>query len=209
MRRLLMVGIGILALSVTVARADSPTADLRSAVDAALKILEDPALKGDARLTERRIALSRVAERAFDFREIARRVLARYWRDRTEAERDEFTRLFRDLVDLTYTSMLDRYSGEKVVYLDESVDGDFARVRTNIVTPRGTDIPVVYSMLQHDGRWLIVDLSVENVSYVGNYRSQFNEIIQATSFAALVKRMQTKVEDLRRREVARARGQTQ
>ncbi len=147
MRRLLIVGIGMIALSATVAWADSPTADLRSVVDAALKILEDPALKGDARLTERRIALSRVAERAFDFREIARRVLARYWRDRTEAERDEFTRLFRDLVDLTYTSMLDRYSGEKVVYLDESVDGDFARVRTNIVTPRGTDRGVMTSRM--------------------------------------------------------------
>ncbi|PYN14630.1 MAG: organic solvent tolerance ABC transporter substrate-binding protein [Candidatus Rokuibacteriota bacterium] len=209
MRRSLLVAIGILALSATAAPADSPTAALRGAVDAALKILEDPALKGDARVRERRLALSRVAEQAFDFPEIARRVLGRYWRERTAGEREEFTMLFRDLVERTYSSLLDRYGGEKVVYLDESVDGDFARVQTNVVTPRGTVVRVAYSMLQHDGRWLIVDISVENVSYVVNYRSQFNEIIQASSFPALLKRLRAKVEEFRRAESARARGRTE
>ena len=164
---------------------------------------------GDARVKERRLALSRVAEQAFDFPEIARRVLGRYWRERTAGEREEFTTLFRDLVERTYSSLLDRYGGEKVVYLDESVDGDFARVQTNVVTPRGTVVRVAYSMLQHDGRWLIVDISVENVSYVVNYRSQFNEIIQASSFPALLKRLRAKVEEFRRAESARARGRTE
>jgi len=209
MRRSLLVGLGLLALSATSASADSPTAALRGAVDAALKILEDPALKGDARVKERRLALSRIAEQAFDFPEIARRVLGRHWRERTAGEREEFTGLFRDLVERTYSSLLDRYGGEKAVYLDESVDGDFARVQTNVVTPRGTVVPVAYSMLQHDGRWLIVDISVENVSYVVNYRSQFNEIIQASSFPALLKRLRAKVEELRRAESARARGRTE
>src|SRR5437660_1701759 len=94
MRRSLLVAIGILALSATAASADSPTAALRGAVDAALKILEDPALKGDARVKERGLALSRIAEQAFDFPEIARRVLGRHWRERTAGEREEFTGLF-------------------------------------------------------------------------------------------------------------------
>src|SRR5438132_1507453 len=130
MRRSLRVAIAVLALAATAAPADSPTAALRSAVDAVLKILEDPALRGDARVKERRLALSRVAEQAFDFPEIARRVLGRYWRERTAGEREEFTTLFRELLERTYSSLLDRFGGEKVVYLDESVDGDFARVRT-------------------------------------------------------------------------------
>jgi phospholipid transport system substrate-binding protein len=209
MRRFLLGGVVVLSLSAPAAPADSPTAALRSAVDAAIQILQDPALKGDARVKERRLALSRVAEQAFDFPEIARRVLGRYWRERTAGEREEFTTLFRELVELTYSSLLDRYAGEKVVYLDESVDGDFARVQTNILTPRGTVVPVAYSVLEHDGRWLIVDISVENVSYVVNYRSQFNEIIQASSFPALLKRLRAKVEELRRGESARARGRTE
>jgi phospholipid transport system substrate-binding protein len=209
MRRSLLVALVVLALAATAAPADSPTAALRSAVDAVLKILEDPALRGDARVKERRLALSRVAEQAFDFPEIARRVLGRYWRERTAGEREEFTTLFREVVERTYSSLLDRFSGEKVVYLDESVDGDFARVQTNIFTPRGTVVPVAYSMLEHDGRWLIVDISVENVSYVVNYRSQFNEIIQASSFPALLKRLRAKVEELRRAESTRARGRTE
>jgi phospholipid transport system substrate-binding protein len=206
MRYALIAAVGVVALSATVAQADTPTADLRSAVDAALKILQDPALRGDAHDKERRQELSRVAEHAFDFREISQRVLARYWRERTESEREEFTTVFRELLELTYTALLNRYNGEKVVYLDESMDGDFARVRTNIVTPRGTQIPVSYSMARHDGRWLIVDISVENISYVVNYRSQFNEIIQSSSFPALLKRLRAKVEALRREEAARTSG---
>src|SRR5260370_8446203 len=63
----LLVGMVVRALSATAAPADSPTAALRSAVDAVLKILEDPALSGDARVKERRLALSAAAEHAFHF----------------------------------------------------------------------------------------------------------------------------------------------
>jgi phospholipid transport system substrate-binding protein len=206
MRYAQIAAVGALTLSATVAWADTPTADLRRAVDAALKVLQDPALRGDAHEKERRLELSRIADQAFDFREISQRVLARYWRERTEGEREEFTTIFRELLELTYAALLNRYTGEKIVYLDQSMDGDFARVRTTIVTPRGTQVPVTYSMARRDGRWVIVDISVENVSYVVNYRSQFNEIIQSSSFPALLKRLRARVEALRREEAARVGG---
>src|SRR5438309_9964098 len=77
MRRSLLVGLRLLALSAIASSADSPTAALRGAVDAALKILEDPALKGDARVKERRLALSRIAEHAVHFPPIPRLCLCR------------------------------------------------------------------------------------------------------------------------------------
>lgn len=204
MRRGLAVVVAI-ALGATSAWAGVPTEQLKSAIDAVLKVLENPALKGAARHAERRVAISMVADRAFDFDEVARRVLTRHWRGLTPAQREEFVALFKDLLEHTYISTLDLYSSEQIVYTGELSDGDYATVRTKIITKRGTEIPVDYRMLRRGDRWLIYDASVENVSYVDNYRSQFNQIIAQSSYAGLVDRMKAKLAELKGKEQAAAK----
>src|SRR5262247_411656 len=97
-----------------------PTDQLRTQIDKAVKILEDPELK--KKPVERRTAVRQVANDIFDFSETAKRSLARHWAARTQAERDEFVSLFADLLERSYISKIELYGGEKIRFVGEAVD---------------------------------------------------------------------------------------
>ena len=161
-----------------------------------VKTLDNPALKGEAKVTERRAAVRKIANDIFDFSEIARRSLGRHWAGRSEAEQKEFVALFGDLLERAYISKIDTYGGEKIVYTGERSEGDIAIVNTKIISKNGTEVPIDYRMLRKTERWLVYDVNIEGVSLVSNYRTQFNKIIQTSSYAELVKKMKTKQGEL-------------
>jgi phospholipid transport system substrate-binding protein len=191
-----MLGLVALATVLTsggAAWAGPPTDQLRGRVERVIQILEDPALKVEARSAERRAAIRAVANDIFDFRELSQRALARHWQGRSEAEREEFTHLFADLLERSYVGKIETYSGgERVQFTGETVDGGQATVRSRIVTKGGTEVPVDYRMHQVGERWLAYDVSIEGVSLVANYRAQFNKIIQTSSFKGLLDKLKAK-----------------
>ena len=168
---------------------------LRAQSDRVIKVLDDPELKREGRSRERRAAVRKIAEDTFDFQETARRSLGQHWQTRTHAERDEFVRLFADLLERSYIGKIDVYGGEKVAYIADTTDGDQGVVRTRIVTKNGAEVPVDYRMLKKGERWLVYDVVIEGVSLVANYRTQFNKIIQTSSYAELVKKMKVKQDE--------------
>ncbi len=165
--------------------AGAPIDQARQNTDQILKVLGDPALNEG----ERRTAVRKVAEEMFDMPEAAKRALGRHWQSRTPAEREEFIRLFADFLENAYLSKLVLYSGEKVNYLSESIDGDLASVRAKILRKQGPEVPVEARMLRRGDRWYVYDISVEGISMISNYRSQFNTIIQKSSYEQLVQRL--------------------
>ena len=185
----------LLVITAVPAWAGAPTDQLRGSIDRVLKTLESPALKGEGRAAERRTAVRRIADDIFDFSEIARRSLGRHWQGRTEPEREEFVALFGDLLERSYVSKIEVYGGEKIVYATERMDGDHAAVGTKMVTKNGTEVPIEYRLLRRGDRWLVYDVSIEGVSLVSNYRTQFNKIVQTSSYGELVKRMKAKQGD--------------
>ncbi len=194
-----LVGLVVAALLAGTPACAAPataTETLKPAIDHALRILDDPALKGAAHTHERRLALRAVIERVVDFPDAARRAMGMHWRDRTDAERAEFIALFKDVVTYSYIAQLELYAGEAVTFTGESEREDTTTVSTRIAARRGP-IPVDYRMHRTpDGAWRIVDVLVEGVSLVGNYRAQFNTIIQTASYAELVRRLKARVADL-------------
>jgi phospholipid transport system substrate-binding protein len=180
---------GLLCYAPAFADAGAPTDQLKSSVEQIVKVLEDPALKTDSRVKDRRAAIRKEAEVVFDFTETAKRALGRHWQGLSEKDRQEFTGLFTDLIERAYISKIERYSGERIAYAGEAVDGGLATVRTRFVTKQGTEIPVDYRMQQRGDRWLVYDVSVEGVSLINNYRTQFDKIIQTSSYAELVRKM--------------------
>jgi phospholipid transport system substrate-binding protein len=194
MRRTLMTMTAALLLGLTasVAAALTPTETVKSRVDEALQSLS-PTSNPTAEAAERRRAvIRRAADTLFDFPDMSRRALGRHWTDRTPAEREEFTRLFTDLIARTYIGKIDRYAGESIAYVGERVDGEEASVRSNVVTPKGSQIPVEYRLHRANDVWSAYDVLIENVSLVGTYRSQFDRVIKAESFAALLRRLREK-----------------
>ncbi len=172
--------------------AGPPTDQLRGQVDRVLKILSDPGLKTDGKRQERRVAIRKVANDIFDFTELTKRSLGRHWQARTPADQAEFVGLFTDLLEYAYISKIEMYTGEKIAFVGETLDGGVATVRTKIVTKQGTEIPLDYRMYQRGDRWLTYDVTVEGISLVSNYRTQFNAIIQRSSYQELVRTMRAK-----------------
>jgi phospholipid transport system substrate-binding protein len=177
------------------AAAGAPTDQLRASVDQVLKILSDPELKKEARTLERRRMIRAIASEIFDFNEISRRSLAVHWQARSPAERTEFVALFGDLLENSYISKIEGYSGEKIVYAGETTDGDLAVVRTKILTKQGAEVPVDYRMFLRGDRWRAYDVNIEGISLVSNYRSQFNTIIQRTGYGDLVAKLRAKQDE--------------
>ena len=175
---------------VVTALAGVPTETVRDYTDAVVRVLEDPALKTDDRRAERRAAVRKIAIDIFDVQETARRALGHHWQQRTPQEREEFVQLFADLLERTYIDKIDLFGGERLKFTEEKVDGEHAVVRAKVVTKQGTEVPVEARMLNRTGRWQIYDIVIENISLIGNYRSQFDRIIRSSSYGELAKRLQ-------------------
>lgn len=182
----------ILLFVIQNAHAGAPTDQLRGHVDQVIKILQRPDLQGESKTTERRAAVRNVADDIFDFPETAKRSLGRHWQERTPAEREDFTRLFADLIEHAYIGRIEQYSGENVNYVGESVEGDQATVRTKILTKQGSQLPIDYRMLRQGTQWRVYDVIIEGVSLTSNYRTQFNKIIQTSSYDDLVAKLKAK-----------------
>jgi phospholipid transport system substrate-binding protein len=172
-------------VAVSTAWAGAPTEQVRQYTDQVVKILENPELRS----ADKRAAVRKVAIEVFDVNETARRALGPHWQSRSAAERDEFVQLFADLLERTYISKIDLFGGERLRYTSESIDGDFATVRAKVVTKKGTEVPVEARMLKKGDHWLIYDIAIENISLVGNYRTQFDRVIRTSSFQELVRKL--------------------
>ena len=196
MGAMVLAGALVVGVSSAPAAAGVPTDQLKGAVERVLKTLDDPSLKGEGRLGDRRAAVRKIANEIFDFGEIAKRSMARHWQPLSEAQRTEFVGLFADLLERSYISKIETYGGEKIQYTAERADGEFATVSTRIVTKNGTEVPVDYRMIKRTDRWLVYDVSIEGVSLVSNYRTQFNKIIQTTSYNELVSKLRNKQDEL-------------
>ena len=196
MGAMVLAGALVVGVSSAPAAAGVPTDQLKGAVERVLKTLDDPTLKGEVRLGERRVAVRKIANEIFDFSEIAKRSMARHWQPLSEAQKNEFVGLFADLLERSYISKIETYGGEKIQYTAERADGEFATVSTRIITKNGTEVPVDYRMIKRADRWLVYDVSIEGVSLVSNYRTQFNKIIQTTSYNELISKLRNKQDEL-------------
>jgi len=189
-----LVGAGALLVA-DAAAAGPPTDQLRRSIELVLRVVQDPALKAEAKAAERRAMIRTVANEIFDFAEISRRSLGPHWRGRTPAEQQEFVRLFGDLLEHAYVTKIEGYSGERILYVNEHLEGEVATVRTRLVTKQGTEVPLDYRMFRQGDRWRAYDVLIEGVSLVANYRVQFNSIIRRASYQELVTRLRAKVSE--------------
>src|SRR5262249_59661502 len=194
--RALVLAVGAVALASSVAQAGIPTDQLRGATRRGLEGLPDPALKQAASADARRKQIRAIADEIFDWQETGKRALARHWQARSPKEREEFSALFADLIERSYIGKIEQYSGERIVYSGDTVDGDQATVQTKLITKANTEIPIDYRMQKEGDRWRAYDVVIEGVSLVSNYRTQFNKIIQQSGYGELLNKLKIKQEEL-------------
>ena len=169
-----------------------PTEKVKETADKIIAIVSDPSLKDPAKAAERRELIRRTVDELCDWEEMSRRSLGRHWAQRSEQEKKEFVQLFGQLLERTYIDKVEGYSGEKVIYTGERMDGDYAEVDVKIVTKKNTEIPVVYKLRAREQKWWAYDMVIEGVSLVNNYRTQFSDILAKSSFEGLIKKLREK-----------------
>ncbi len=150
-------------------------------------------LRGDGTREAKREEIERLADEHFAFATIAKLSLGRDWRDFSTEERDEYVQLFRIFLAQRYGSQLDRFSGEDVAILGERPEprGDVT-VRTELIRPTGDRVSVDYRLRQYDENWRIIDVTIESVSLVGSFRSQFHEVLKDGGPQALLQQLREK-----------------
>ena len=116
------------------------------------------------------------------------------WSKATNTQRAQFSKAFTRLVIRTYSSPLAQYSDESVQFLPlrGSLDSRFLRVNSIIIRAEGQNIPLSYSLVAKNGQWKIYDISVEGVSLLQSFRSQFAAALQNSSIDEVIKLMEKK-----------------
>ena len=165
---------------------------LMQSVQNVQSILTDPSLKGEAKAQERRQRLRETIKARFDFQEMAKRSLGPEWQKHSPQERKEFVRSFTALLERAYFDQLESYNGEKVRFLNERQDQDFAEVSTQVVNNKSEEFSVNYRLHDVNGDWRVFDVVIENISLVNNFRSQFSRVLAKSSYADLVQAMNQK-----------------
>jgi len=182
------------------ASASEATGRIRTFFGDVNRVLADA--RDDDRMPERLASLRAMVFEMVDFPRAAEVALGLEWFGRTRAEREEFTRLFADLLQTSVFAMVGGRAridnGLTVNYVGELSDGDGVTVATSVLTRSGAEMAVGYRMARRNGRWMVHDVVVDGVSLVENYRVQFQKVMQRSSYAGLVGEMRTRLAELAR-----------
>ncbi len=162
----------------------TPSSLMQNLINATLKILQDPGLTS----TQRRDKIRPLVYERFDFTEMSKKVLGANWRGLSQQERKEFTAKFTTLLETSYVDRVDSYSGEKVIFKSEAIEGNFAKVDTTILR-KTIEIPVSYRMFNNGTSWFVYDVYIEGVSLISNYRSSYDAILKKSGVKGLFANM--------------------
>jgi phospholipid transport system substrate-binding protein len=175
------------ALAVPAHADEGPMARTRQVLEQSSVIVKGP---GDRK--QKLTALSDLLRDYLDTEALARIAAGKHLEGRSEAEVKEFLSLFHEFFVRTYTQRLLLFDAPDFAYGAEKVDGDTARVATEVVT-QGDRFAVDYQLRRTPTGWRAVDIEVEGVSLAGNFRSQFDNAVAKDSFQGLLERLRAKV----------------
>lgn len=173
--------------------ASVPLTTVEGHVNSVLKILRDPALKGESAKKTKKEKLRTISEKMFDFAELSKRTLGPNWKNLNTEQQKEFITLYRDILEDAYMDRIMAYKDEKVVFNKETMlTDDTAEVQSSVIT-KTTETPINYRLILKGGEWRVYDVVIEGVSLIKNYRTQFREIMANKSPEELLKVLRKKV----------------
>jgi phospholipid transport system substrate-binding protein len=171
--------------------ADTPTEQIQETLRQVKTIVNGSASTSEA---ERRELLKQALMPRFDWVDMAKQALGRYWHNVPDRQY-EFVAAFAEFLGTSYVGQIGSYKDEKILFMRERIDNNLAQVETKIVPSTGAPTAVNYRLRHMQGEWKIYDVVVEDISIVANYRSQFSRILTTGSFDELLKRLREKKSD--------------
>lgn len=128
-----------------------------------------------------------------DLNNMSAHVVGNDWRTATAQQKTQFKTEFARLLTSTYAAALSSYHDDIVKFLP--LRGNFSNqqsltVYSNLIRPSGQNIPISYDVNRVANQWKVYDFSIEHVSMVQSYRSQFASVLAQGGMSALLSRMQ-------------------
>jgi phospholipid transport system substrate-binding protein len=170
----------------------APEAEARAAaqetIDRVLGVLRNPSLSQE----EKRSQVEQIAYQRFDFELISRLVLAQNWSKLNPEQQAEFVDAFKKHLSASYRDTLDNYRDEKITIDGSRPEAGGDVTVMTVVHGSTDDTHVAYRLRKVGGDWRGIDVIVEGVSLVQNFRSQTQEILSAQSPDVLIQRLRDK-----------------
>jgi phospholipid transport system substrate-binding protein len=178
------------ARSSSAAPADDAATMLRSSIDEILSIAYSG--HGNENLPAR---VRPSLEKSFALDLVTRQAMGPGWRQFSAAEQKRITDLFSELLIRTYSARVVGTERPKITYGSPvELASDRREIPTRVITSTSNDpIAVVYRLIKLPAGWRVYDVLIEGVSFVANYRAQFDEIIQKGGAAAVIRTLETKL----------------
>lgn len=149
---------------------------IKNIAERGIGFLENHELSEEKRKKEFRIML----EESFDMKTIGRFALGKYWRQATKKQKQEYLKLFENMIVNVYSRRFGDYNGEKfeVTGAQKQESNDDVIVSSQIIPNSGTPISVDWRVRRKNGGFVVIDIMVEGVSMAVTQRSDFAAVIQ-------------------------------
>ena len=179
--------------------AKGPMEALKGPIEQVIEILRDPRYKDGAHEEEQLDRLWDIAREIFDFEAIARGTLKRHrWQSFSPEQREEFTEVFTEFLGTNYFNQIQgKYHNEKVVFVEVTMKSDTKALVETKILRETVEIPVDYSMWTRTGSWRIYNVTIEGASLLGNYRNEFERVLQNEPPDHLIALLKQKTEALK------------
>lgn len=169
-----------------------PMEVVKNLVNPVVQILNDKSTP----LPDRQEKLRQLVNNNFDFTAMSRSALGYHWKDINDQQRQEFTQTFTAFIQDSYLSKIQDFSNLQVEFTGQSQPNPgYSQVKTTVLQPGKQPIPLNY-MLRQGSKWLIYDVTVDNISIIANYRNQFNRVMNNQGFDTLLSDLKSKQQQL-------------
>jgi len=186
------LAIACLALLVAPAQAESPDEFVTEAVNVLAESLDGrrSELKDDQEALY--ALIDDLLLPRFDRKTAAQQVLARHWRSASAEQRTRFIEAF-------YTILVNRYADGVLDFEPDRIKvlpfrGDASKrtatVKTTVDLEDGTNVSVNYTLINKKPGWMMFDVTIEGVSYIRNFRTEFDAEIKASSLEDVIVRLE-------------------
>lgn len=184
----LLAAVGLAGPALADPQSDARVA-MQGTIDAVLNVLRSPGADDAAR----RKQIEEIAKQRFDFTTMSKLVLKRDWRRFAPPEQQKFVTEFTEYLSASYGTRISRYANEDVVTLGARAEvNQDVTVQTAIKGGQFDGATVDYRMRLIGGKWQVIDVVIEGISLVSNFRSQFAEVIAKGGPQELLKRLEAK-----------------
>ena len=133
-----------------------------------------------------------------DFEKMTALAVGRHWRSASPVQKNELMKVFRELLLLSYSGAI-RFAdkaGMKILPPRRNPGDIDVVVRTRVTVPGRQAVPIDYRLRKSDSGWRIIDLNVQGLWLIENYRSQFTQIVSRDGISGLVTAIENKNKSL-------------